>query len=159
MDLNLKKIGQSFSVLIVMSVVLGGIYPLGIYIASQTFKRPVLLGQDFTDPKFFWGRLISAEEKKNRIERYNTFQSKHNLPNIFSESEFPLDFISNSASGLDPHISLQSAKIQIDRVSRETGRYRALLEDYIALSTEERGFGFLGQVRVNVVKLNLLIHG
>jgi K+-transporting ATPase ATPase C chain len=174
MVLNLKKFLQSFLLLALFTFILGGIYPLSIYITDKLIIKKItrnndvrnndkvigtyLLGQTFTDPKYFWGRLESTDQSK-RIERYNQFQNKHALPYIFSVTEFPPDFVTSSASGLDPHISYKSAMIQVDRVSRETGRYRGIIEHYILLSTEPRQFGVLGQPRINVVKLNLLIHG
>ena len=173
MVLKIKKLIQAFLLLTMFSVILGGIYPCSIYVFDKyIFHRnqqynlieyqnkivgSFVLGQNFTEAKYFWGRP-TIEEQVKRIDEYNLLQKKHGLPYIFSHSDFPADFIYASASGLDPHVSVESAMIQLDRVSRETGRYRGILEDYIALSTERRQFGFMGQSRVNVVKLNLLIH-
>lgn len=172
MGLIFKKATQAFLLLSIFTFILGGIYPFSIYFINQyIFKKKnypllvhnkqvmgsLLLGQTFTEPKYFWGRP-SADQQKNRIEQYNQFQHKHSLPYIFSPEDFPSDFIFSSASGIDPHISYASAMIQVDRVSRETGRYSGILENYILLSTEKRQFGFMGHPRVNVVKLNLLIY-
>lgn len=173
MVLKIKKFIQAFLLLTMFSSILGGIYPFSIYIFDKyifhrnqqynliEYQKNIigspLLGQNFTEAKYFWGRP-TLEQQTKRIDEYNFFQKKHGLPYIFSPSDFPADFIYASASGLDPHISVESAMIQLDRVSRETGRYRGILEDYIHLSTERRQFGFMGQPRVNVVKLNLLIY-
>ena len=173
MVLKIKKLIQAFLLLTVFSIILGGIYPGSIFIFDKyimhknqkynliEYQKNIigsfLLGQNFTEAKYFWGRP-TVEQQKTRIEQYNRLQQKHGLPYIFSPSDFPGDFIYASASGVDPHISVEAAMIQLDRVSRETGRYRGILEDYIALSTERRQFGFMGQPRVNVVKLNLFIH-
>ncbi len=173
MALKIKKLLQAFLLMTMFTVMLGGIYPFGIYIFDKylmhknqkynlvEYQKNVVgssvLGQNFTEAKYFWGRPTKEQQAK-RIDEYNLLQKKHGLPYIFSPSDFPADFISPSASGLDPHISVESAMIQLDRVSRETGRYRGILEDYIHLSTEGRQFGFMGQPRVNVVKLNLLIY-
>ncbi len=171
MALMFKNMIQAFLLLSVFTLILGGLYPFSIYLVdhyvfgknknklvlNDKVMGSMLLGQTFTEPKYFWGRPL-ADQKQQRIEQYNQFQNKHALPYIFAPTDFPADFITASASGLDPHISYESAMIQIDRVSRETGRYRGILENYILLSTEKRQFGFMGQPRVNVVKLNLLIY-
>lgn len=172
MVLKIKKLVQAFLLLTIFTVFLGGFYPGSIYLFDKyifhknqmynliVHKKNIigspLLGQNFTDPKYFWGRPTIDQQAK-RIDEFNALQKKHGLPYIFSPSDFPADFIYASASGLDPHISVESAMIQLDRVSRETSRYRGILENYITLSTEPRQFGFMGQPRVNVVKLNLLL--
>lgn len=173
MVLKVKKLIQAFLLLTVFSLILGGVYPGSIFIFDKyimhknqkynliEYQKKIvgsfLLGQNFTEAKYFWGRP-TIEQQKTRIDDYNRSQKQHGLPSILSSTDFPADFIYASASGLDPHISVESAMIQLDRVSRETGRYRGILEDYITLSTERRQFGFMGQPRVNVVKLNLFIH-
>jgi K+-transporting ATPase ATPase C chain len=173
MAINLKRILQGGVLLSTMTLILGGVYPFSIYVINQYFfskqannslmliqnkiMGSVLLGQSFSDPKYFWGRP-QAGEQRLRIEKYNQLQNKNGLPSIFSIADFPPDFISASGSGVDPHISYQSAMIQLDRVTRETGRYRGILENYILLSMEPRQYFFMGKSRVNVVKLNLLIY-
>ena len=67
----------------------------------------------------------------------------------------PIDLITTSASGLDPHISPAAAEFQVPRVARERGLSENEVQRIIAAHTENRTFGFLGEARVNVLELNL----
>ncbi|HEX6043272.1 MAG TPA: potassium-transporting ATPase subunit KdpC [Pyrinomonadaceae bacterium] len=67
----------------------------------------------------------------------------------------PIDLVTTSASGLDPHISLAAAEFQVPRVARERGLSESELREIVKTHTEGRQFGFLGEPRVNVLELNL----
>lgn len=67
----------------------------------------------------------------------------------------PIDLVTTSASGLDPHISPAAAEFQVPRVARERGLSENELQQMVAAHTEDRTFGFLGEARVNVLELNL----
>jgi K+-transporting ATPase ATPase C chain len=67
----------------------------------------------------------------------------------------PVDLITSSGSGLDPHISPDAAEFQIPRVARERHTSEAELRTIVARHTEGRQLGFLGESRVNVLELNL----
>jgi K+-transporting ATPase ATPase C chain len=67
----------------------------------------------------------------------------------------PIDLVTTSASGLDPHISPAAAEFQVPRVARERGLSETEVQQMIAAHTEDRTFGFLGEARVNVLELNL----
>jgi len=72
-------------------------------------------------------------------------------------TELPSSLISNSGSGLDPHITPASAKVQIPRISKLTGISTAELESLVDRFTENRDLGLFGEKRVNVLKLNLAL--
>ncbi|HEY5584646.1 MAG TPA: potassium-transporting ATPase subunit KdpC [Ruminiclostridium sp.] len=140
-----------------------------------------LLGQKFSDPRYFHGRVsaydyntykkedessfalgsgsanlaVSNPVLVKRVESdINEFISTH--PNT-STNDIPTDLLTSSGSGLDPHISPQAAKIQVPAIAKATDLDAAKLNSIIAECTEGRAFGILGEVRVNVLKANIEI--
>jgi potassium-transporting ATPase KdpC subunit len=132
-----------------------------------------LIGQPFDDPKYFWGRLsatprfpynASASSGSNlgptnkalldrvqaRVDALRAADPGNTIP-------IPVDLVTSSASGLDPHISVAAALYQATRVARA----RHLSEDQVyalvAQFTEDRQLGILGEPRVNVLLLNLIL--
>ena len=139
-----------------------------------------LIGQDFSDPRYFWGRPSATTGSP-----YNAFdpvtltgssgsnlgplsqalvdivqQRVRNLQAIDpgNTSPIPIDLVTTSASGLDPHISVAAAYYQVPRVARlrsmDEAEVFALVDQY----TEGRTFGLLGEPRVNVLLLNLALN-
>jgi len=128
-----------------------------------------LIGQKFADPKYFQGRVSSIDYNaagsgsnnyapsnpdmlqrvKDSIEAW-----KHDNPDV-PVSELPIALITNSGSGLDPHITPKSAEVQIPRISKLTGVAADELEKLVDKHTEGRDLGLFGEPRINVLKLNL----
>lgn len=132
-----------------------------------------LIGQSFTDPKYFQGRVSSIDYKAEASGTPNYAPSnpelldrvkksvadwQQNNPDV-PVSELPVDLITNSGSGLDPDISPDAAKAQIPRISKLTGMSAGDLEAMVKEQTKGRELGFLGEPTVNVLKLNLELQG
>jgi K+-transporting ATPase ATPase C chain len=132
-----------------------------------------LIGQNFSDPKHFWGRPSATapmaynaaasggsnqgplnpalvDAVKGRVEALRAADPGNTAP-------VPVDLVTASASGLDPHISPAAARYQAARVARERGLPPAQVEQLVASHTEGALFGFLGEARVNVLALNLAL--
>ncbi|MBF0126960.1 MAG: potassium-transporting ATPase subunit KdpC [Magnetococcales bacterium] len=136
--------------------------------------RPVgstLVGQPFSDPGVFWGRPSATapvpynaaasggsnlgprhpaleEAVKGRIAALEQSDPQQTRP-------IPVELVTASASGLDPHISPAAARWQLPRVARAQGLSEQALANLVARHTESRTFGVLGEPRVNVLTLNL----
>lgn len=136
-----------------------------------------LIGQAFDDPRYFWGRPSATgpvpynaaassgsnlgpsnkalvEVVQARVDALQAAQATAGLP---AAAPIPVDLVTASGSGLDPHISPAAAAYQTPRVAR----VRGLAEDQVRLLvnqyTEGRQLGLLGEPRVNVLKLNLAL--
>lgn len=134
-----------------------------------------LIGQPFDDPKYFWGRpsatspfpynagsssgsnlsptnpdLIKAVQ--GRVEALRAADPDNTAP-------VPVDLVTASGSGLDPHISPAAALYQVGRVAKARNRDRQVIARLVERYTEGRTFGLLGEPRVNVLVLNLALDG
>ena len=132
-----------------------------------------LIGQNFTDPKHFWGRPSATgpmpynasassgsnqgplnpaltDAVKGRIEALRAADSGNT-------KSVPVDLVTASASGLDPHISPAAAAYQASRVAKLRGLTTDEVQGLVNAQTEAPLFGFLGESRVNVLKLNLAL--
>jgi len=86
-----------------------------------------------------------------------TYRRENNLP---TDAVVPADAVTSSGSGLDPHISLSNAKLQIPRVAKERGLKKEIVLEQVEKATEKPFFGFIGgDPGVNVLKLNLALEG
>lgn len=134
-----------------------------------------LIGQYFDEPQYFWGRPsatspypynAAASSGSNLgptnpvlIEAVKTRVAALRAADPGNEAPVPVDLVTTSGSGLDPHISPAAALYQAHRVARVRGLQESQVKDLVALHTEGRQFGLLGEPRVNVLKLNLALDG
>jgi potassium-transporting ATPase KdpC subunit len=174
---------------IALSALTGLVYPLAVTgIAQAAFPyqaagslvqrdgRPVgstLIGQNFSDPKYFWSRPSAtgpmsnnaiasggsnqgplnpalADSVKGRIEALRAADPGNT-------AMVPVDLVTASGSGLDPHISVAAALYQAPRVARLRGLAPAQVQALVAQHSVGQLFGFLGEPRVNVLQLNLAL--
>lgn len=182
-----KQIYPAVALTIVLTVLVGIVYPFVITgLSDLLFKGKArgslikregkvigsrLIGQPFKGPGYFHSRPSAAgsgydaaasggtnlgptskqlfEEKvKERSKQLRTEN-----PNV----EIPIDLITSSGSGLDPHITPAAAEFQIPRVARERRMSEDEVRQFVRRHTEERQFGVLGEPRVNVLELNLAL--
>jgi potassium-transporting ATPase KdpC subunit len=128
-----------------------------------------LIGQPFSDPKYFWPRPSAtvdfgynpAGSGGSNAGPTNPDYLKTVADRVKALREtgitgmLPADLVQASASGLDPHISPESARIQVPRISRVRGISLEALQKLVDAHTEDRQLGFLGEPRINVLALNL----
>lgn len=183
----MKLLIQSILLTIIFTVLTGVLYPLAITgIAQVAFRDQAngsliiqkdkavgssLLAQQFTGEKYFWPRPsagsygttpsgasnlgpTSGTLQSNVATNAAAFRAAHKLA---ADAPVPTDMVFTSGSGLDPHISPESAQAQLGRVAAartmSTETIRGLVEKHI----EQPQFGFLGEPRVNVLRLNLAL--
>lgn len=132
-----------------------------------------LIGQPFADPKYFWSRPSAtapapyngassggsnlgptnpalAEAVSARVKALQTADPEN-------KAAVPVDLVTASGSGLDPHISPAAAEYQLERVSRARNLAASRVRELVKKHTEGRTFGLLGEPRVNVLQLNLAL--
>jgi len=131
-----------------------------------------LIGQSFTRPEYFWSRLSATS-----TEPYNAAASSgsnygpmnpallklarkrisHLSGSVDKHVAIPVDLVTSSASGLDPHITPAAAEYQVARVAAARSISEDRVRDLMHASTEGRTLGVLGEPRVNVLKVNLAL--
>jgi K+-transporting ATPase ATPase C chain len=177
------------SLLIVMTVLLGLVYPAVVTVVAKIAFRDAadgslvyqdgkligsaLIGQSFSDPKHFWGRPSATTPQP-----YNALSSsgsnlgplnpalikgvEDNLKALHEADPdnhlpVPVDLVTASASGLDPHITPAAAHYQAARVARARSLPLDQIQALIAAHEEGTLLGVLGERRVNVLELNLAL--
>lgn len=118
--------------------------------------RPSAAGDDGYDPTASGGSNLGPESPE-LIEAIRDRLAQVAKFNGVSESEVPVDAVTASGSGLDPHISVEYAQLQVPRVARERGLVEAEVEAEVERATSARDLGMFGEPRVNVVELNLAL--
>lgn len=142
-----------------------------IYKADGTPAGSALIGQPFSDPKYFWPRPSATSDfpynpmasggsnlgptNKDLIKQIG--ERIKSLRASAIQGPVPAELVTASASGLDPHISPQAALAQVPRIARERKMPEETLRKLVSEHTEARQFGFLGRERVNVLELNLAL--
>ncbi|MBC7756184.1 MAG: potassium-transporting ATPase subunit KdpC [Bdellovibrio sp.] len=184
-----KSLRPAIVLFVILSVITGIVYPLIITGAGQwllpaqangsliTKDDKVigssLIGQNFTAPKYFWGRPSAtgpypnnaaassdsnlgplnpalADAVKVRVAALKSADAENTLP-------VPVDLVTTSASGLDPEISPAAALYQANRVAKARGLSAETVQAAITANTKNRQWGILGEPRVNVVTLNIAL--
>lgn len=134
-----------------------------------------LIGQPFDDPKYFWGRpsataplpYNAAASSGSNLGPTNPAQLEAVKGRVDAlraadpgnTGSVPVDLVTASGSGLDPHISPAAALYQVPRVAKARKLDPGAVQALVAQHTEGRTFGILGEPRVNVLALNLALDG
>lgn len=182
-------IRPAITLFILLSIVTGLLYPLLVTGISQAvFPAQAagslierdgkllgsrLIGQNFTDPKYFWGRPSATSPYPNNAAASGGSNLGPRNPALKAAVEsriktlreadpgntapVPVDLVTASASGLDPHISPAAADYQIGRVARARGLASEAVRALVAQHTEDRQWGMFGEPHVNVLELNLAL--
>lgn len=180
----LSQLRPAILMTLILTVITGLLYPLGITGLSQLIfpyqadgslivkdGRVIgseLLGQSFTAPGYFRPRPSAAgagydaasssgsnlgPTNKNLIARVDSLTKAYQAEN--PSKPVPVDMVTTSASGLDPHITPASAEFQIPRVARERGVAEEKVRELVREHSEGRQLGILGEPRVHVLNLNM----
>ncbi len=196
----------ALSLVVIMTLTTGVLYPLLVTgMSKMMFPRQAagsllhagtslvgskLIGQHFSDPKYFWGRpSATAPQPYNgtasggsnlgplnpalldqvdmNIKALRAAQAQDSTAaqasaapaSAAAASAVPVDLVTASASGLDPHISVAAAEYQVARVARARSMAPSAVEALIARLQTEAMFGFIGESQVNVLELNMALDG
>jgi potassium-transporting ATPase KdpC subunit len=183
------QLRPALMMLLTLTLLTGLIYPLAVTGLAQLLL-PILadgsliirdgkvigselIGQQFDDPKYFWGRPsatspfpynAAASSGSNLgptnpafIDAVRGRVSALRAADPVNDTPIPVDLVTASGSGLDPHMSPAAAEYQLKRVARARGLGENTLRDLVARHTEGRQLGVLGERRINILKLNVAL--
>jgi K+-transporting ATPase ATPase C chain len=185
----LREIRPAIVVFLLLTVITGVVYPAVVTLIGQGLIPHAangsivevngkkvgseLIGQEFTDDKYFWGRPSATtpayngasssgsnlgptnpDQIKNVKDRIEALRKAHPEK---GDAPVPADLVTASGSGLDPHISPAAAEYQVARIAKARSMSEDALRKLVTEHTEGRTLGVLGEPRVNVLKLNLAL--
>ncbi|MEW5738536.1 MAG: potassium-transporting ATPase subunit KdpC [Myxococcota bacterium] len=175
----MKSLRAALVLLLFFTVLCGLVYPLvmtglaQVVMPEQANGRTVgAVGQVFTQPGYFHGRPSATTPPYNAEASTGTNHGPTNpafldavkqrveavrAENPGKEGPVPVDLVTASGSGLDPHLSVAGAKYQVARVAKARGLSESEVEQQVDAHTEGRWLGLFGEPRVNVVRLNLAL--
>jgi len=183
----IREIVTAVIIFVLLSILTGLIYPLTITGVVQTFipgkangslltmdgkiVGSDLIGQNFTRPGYFHGRPSAIDYRANSSGASNLGPSSRRLiekvqnevervkieNNLAADSLVPADLVMASASGLDPHISVDSARLQANRIAESRGIEPIEVIKLIDQHIEPMELGIFGQPRINVIRLNIAL--
>ncbi len=185
----LKEIRPAIVSFLLLTLLTGITYPLLVTGVSQVTMpdkangsmiikdgKPIgssLMGQSFSDPKYFWSRPSATSPMPNNPTSSGGSNLGPTNPALMdavkgrvqalrdadpgNQQPVPVDLVTASGSGLDPHISPAAADYQLARVARVRNLSPDVVRKLVAEHTEGRQFGILGEPRVNVLELNLAL--
>ncbi|MGD0751055.1 MAG: potassium-transporting ATPase subunit KdpC [Anaerolineales bacterium] len=184
-----SQIRPALMALLIFTVLTGLLYPLVVTgIAQLAFPHQAngsliivngktvgstMIGQQFTDPKYFWGRLSATGPYPYNAASSSGSNLGPTNPALLDEVKariaalkaadpgntqlIPVDLVTSSGSGLDPNISVAAALYQLPRIARLRGLSESAVRTLVDQYTQGRTLGFLGEPRVNVLQLNLAL--
>lgn len=181
----MKMLRTAVLMVVVTTILLGIVYPLAVTGIAQIFFSDKangqliqkngkvigskIIGQPFSAPHYFWPRPSAAgaagydagassgsnygPTNAKLVDRVKTDVAKFQADQ--PGKPVPIDLVTTSGSGLDPHISPAAAEFQIPRVAKARNLTEDQVRNLVARNTEGRDLGILGEPRVNVLRLNL----
>lgn len=176
----LRQLSQAFLMTVILTIICGVIFPFSVTFFSNKIlpkqsagsliylKDKIvgseLIGQSFKSNRYFYARPPLGESlnlsnygptNKVLIDNANRLQKK--LQNENKNAKVPVDLVTGSASGVDPHITLAACEFQIPRVARARRISEEALRNIVKRNTENRQLFIFGEKRINVLKLNLAL--
>lgn len=171
-----------------LTVLTGVVYPLSVTLFGQVVAPNAangsiredeglslgsdLIGQPFTRPDYFWGRLSATSQFPYNASASSGSNFGPTHPDLVKSAQerlaalrdadptittIPLDLLTASGSGLDPHISPAAALVQVKRVAAARQMTNAAVQELVEQHTQPRQFGILGEPCVNVLRLNIAL--